>query len=60
VYDVSGALVRTLVDGMTDAGSQVVEWDGGNDQGNPASSGVYFYRMTAPGFSDARKMTLIR
>lgn len=60
VYDVGGALVRTLADETMDAGSHVVEWNGRNDQGNPASSGVYFYRLTAPGFSDVRKMTLIK
>lgn len=60
VYDVSGALVRTLVDGPAEAGSHVVEWNGRNDQGSPASSGVYFYRLTAPGFSDVRKMTLVK
>jgi hypothetical protein len=60
VYDVSGALVRTLVDETKDAGSHVVQWNGRNDQGNPASSGVYFYRLTAPGFSDVRKMTLLK
>jgi M6 family metalloprotease-like protein len=60
VYDVSGALVRTLVNEPKDAGSYVVEWNGRNDQGSPASSGVYFYRLTAPGFSDVRKMTLIK
>ncbi len=60
VYDVSGALVRTLLDEDVDAGSHVVQWNGRNDQGNPASSGVYFYRLTAPGFSDVRKMTLVK
>lgn len=60
VYDVSGAVVRTLVNEAVDAGSHVVEWNGRNDQGNLASSGVYFYRLTAPGFSDVRKMTLVK
>ncbi len=60
VYDVSGALVRTLVDGSVAAGSHVVQWNGMNDHGDPASSGVYFYRLTAPGFSDVRKMTLVK
>jgi len=60
VYDVSGALVRTLLDENVDAGSHLVEWNGRNDQGGPASSGVYFYRLTAPGFSDVRKMTLVK
>ncbi len=60
VYDVNGAVVRTLVEQEMPAGSHVVEWNGRNDDGNPASSGVYFYRLTAPGFSDVRKMTLLK
>jgi M6 family metalloprotease-like protein len=60
VYDVSGALVRTLVNGEREAGAYAIGWDGRNDQGNPASSGVYFYRLTAGGFSDVRKMTLLK
>ena len=60
VYDVSGALVRTLVEGDRAAGSYTVDWDGRNDLGNPASSGVYFYRLTAGAFTDVRKMTLIK
>ena len=60
VYDVSGSLVRTLVDEDMPAGSHQVQWNGRNDAGDPASSGVYFYRLTAPGFSDVRKMTLLK
>jgi hypothetical protein len=60
VYDVKGALVRSLVDENREAGSYSLAWDGRNDQGNPASSGVYFYKLNAGGFSDVRKMTLLK
>ncbi len=60
VYDVNGSVVRSLVDEEMPAGSHVVQWNGRNDAGDPASSGVYFYRLTAPGFSDVRKMTLLK
>ncbi len=60
IYDVRGALVRTLVDGERAAGSYSIAWNGLNDRGNPASSGVYFYRLTAGTFSDVRKMTLVK
>jgi M6 family metalloprotease-like protein len=60
VYDVNGALVRTLVDESKEAGAYSLEWNGRDDRGNPASSGVYFYRLTAGDFSDVRKMTLLK
>jgi hypothetical protein len=60
VYDVRGARVRTLVDGMRASGRYVAEWDGRDERGNPVGSGVYFYRMTSPGFSAVRKMVLLK
>jgi hypothetical protein len=38
VYDVRGALVRTLVDGNQTAGPQSVRWDGTDGRGSQASS----------------------
>jgi len=60
VYDVHGALVRTLVDGVKGAGAYSLEWNGRDDRGTAVSSGVYFYRITAGDFSDVRKMTLLK
>jgi hypothetical protein len=60
VYDVRGARVRTVVEGPHAAGRYVAQWDGRDERGNPVGSGVYFYRMTAPGFSDVRKMVLLK
>ncbi len=60
VYDVSGAVVRTLVNGDKVAGSYSLTWNGRDDHGSPVSSGVYFYRITAGSFSDVRKMTLLK
>jgi M6 family metalloprotease-like protein len=60
VYDVSGALVRTLVESVKNAGAYSLQWNGIDDRGNAVSSGVYFYRLTAGEFSDVRKMTLVK
>jgi flagellar hook assembly protein FlgD len=35
-------------------------WDGTNDNGLKVSSGVYFCRMEAPGFSESRKLTVTK
>jgi hypothetical protein len=61
VYNVAGQLVTTLVDGEASPGVEhVVEWDGHNDAGQRVASGVYFYRMTAPGFVKTKKMVLLK
>ncbi len=60
VYDVRGSRVRELVSGQQNAGKHVVEWDGRNDAGDPVGSGVYFYRLTTPGFASAKKMVLLK
>ncbi len=60
IYDVSGRLVKTLVDDRRPAGTHQVVWDGRNASGNPVSTGVYFYRMVAGSFTDARRMVLLK
>ncbi|MCC6349588.1 MAG: M6 family metalloprotease domain-containing protein [Candidatus Eisenbacteria bacterium] len=60
VYDVNGAVVRTLVDDEQPAGAYALRWNGRDDEGRPAGPGVYFDRITAGGFSDVRKLTLVK
>jgi hypothetical protein len=61
VFDVRGRVVRRLVRGERDAGLHIdVQWDGVNDQGMPVASGLYFYRLTAQGFTETHKMLLLR
>jgi hypothetical protein len=60
VYDVSGRLVRTLVDAVQTAGRHSVRWNGKNGQGLSVASGVYFCLMTAPGFAEQRKLVIVR
>lgn len=60
VYDLLGRAVRTLVDGFRTSGPHAVVWDGRNDAGEPAASGIYFYRMDASGFTESRMMVLMK
>ena len=55
VYDVIGREVATLVDELKAAGSYTVEFDARN-----FSSGMYFYRIETNGFSDTKKLILMR
>jgi hypothetical protein len=60
VYDVAGRPVNTLVDGWREAGSYTVTWNARDDNNNPVASGIYFYRLEAPGFSQVRKMVILK
>ncbi|HWN81134.1 MAG TPA: aryl-sulfate sulfotransferase, partial [Candidatus Udaeobacter sp.] len=53
VYDVLGHAVATLRDGPEPAGRRLVEFDA-RDLG----SGIYFYRLEAPGFSETKKLVV--
>ena len=60
VYNLSGQLVRTLVDAQVQAGYHTVLWDGRNDHGLNVSSGVYYYRLKTNSFVAIKKMALIK
>jgi hypothetical protein len=61
VYNVAGRVVRTLLDEEFEAGtSGHVTWDGRDDAGERCASGVYFYRIQAPGFAASRKMIMLK
>jgi hypothetical protein len=60
VYNVAGELVRTLVNGMKDAGAYTIPWNGMNDRGGAVASGIYFYKMETKDFSQTKKMVMLR
>ncbi len=60
IYDLSGHLVRTLVDGEVEPGFHSVVWDGTDNAGNPVGSGVYLCRMKGGDFSAVRRMMLVK
>ena len=60
VYNIRGALVRTLVDRVVTPGSYQVFWDGTDNSGRQVGSGPYFYRLEAGDFVRIRKMVLLK
>jgi len=61
IYNVAGQLVRTLQDGVMDAGSHELTWDGSNNLGSNVASGVYFYKINAgDDYENMKKMVLLR
>ncbi|MBN2379725.1 T9SS type A sorting domain-containing protein [candidate division WOR-3 bacterium] len=65
VYDPSGRLVVTLVDGEIPTGNHSLTWNGINESGQLVNSGVYFVKMNAVdkatgGFTATRKLVLVK
>ncbi len=60
ISDLSGRLVRTLVEGDLGAGVRTVHWDGRDAGGLSVSSGVYFYSLETPTESMRRKALRLR
>jgi hypothetical protein len=60
VYDITGALVKTLVDGSLEAGSHSIIWNGKDNSGSDVASGIYFYRLGDSRGENVRRMTLLK
>ena len=61
IYDVSGSLVRTLLDAAPhERGSHATIWNGRDSDGAAAPAGVYFYRIEAAGWSLTKRMVLVK
>lgn len=65
IYNIKGQLVRTLSVGPKPAGSYISKeksafWNGQNNIGESAASGLYFYRLKAGDFQAVRKMIIVK
>jgi hypothetical protein len=60
LFDLQGRRVRTLVSGHRAAGTLTEVWDGEDDRGRRAASGVYLARLQAGGVQDLLKVTLVK
>ncbi len=62
IYNVAGQLVKTLVNEEQNprADGFAVRWNGRSNEGNPVSSGVYFYKLVAKNFTQTKKMVLLK
>jgi flagellar hook assembly protein FlgD len=59
LYSVDGRCVRTLVDGLREAGQYPIEWDGRDAHGNAAAPGVYYVRFRSGSRSFTRPIVLL-
>ena len=65
IYDALGSRIRTLPLGFQAAGfyqsrSRAAYWDGRNDMGERAPSGIYSYHLSAGDYAATRRMAIIK
>ena len=65
IYNLQGQKVRHIDLGFQETGSYVdfqraIRWDGRNDRGELAASGVYFYTLASENQRATRKLTVLR
>lgn len=60
IYNLTGQLVRALVDAPQRAGEFKTVWDGRNNYGQQVSAGMYFFRMISQNFVSVKKMLMVK
>ncbi|OGC41758.1 hypothetical protein A2Y85_05260 [candidate division WOR-3 bacterium RBG_13_43_14] len=60
VYDASGRQIRTLVNGMQQAGSYAVTWNGTDDHNRKMAAGIYFVQFKADNYISNQKIVLLK
>ncbi len=61
VYDVSGRLIRRLVDGALSPGDHARVWDGTDAEGRRVGGGIYWTQMqTADGYRSSKRLLVLR
>ncbi len=58
VYDIRGRLVKTIVDGVVEAGRHEMTWDGRDGGGRMSASGVYLYNLVTRSGRQQGRMVL--
>jgi hypothetical protein len=60
IFDLLGRKIRTLIKAQQPPGNYAIVWDGRNDNGQLAPSGIYIYQLRAGDFTQSMKMVFIR
>ena len=60
IYDATGRLVQTLVEGQWSRGPQVAIWRGRDAAGRPVPSGMYYYQLITGETSLSGSLLLLR
>jgi hypothetical protein len=60
VYNTSGQVVKSLVNGSVSAGQHEVKWNATDISGNTVASGIYLYTLRAGNKTETRRMIFLK
>jgi len=60
IYNIKGQLIKNLVEDMKPAGEHTITWNGTDYNENQIPSGLYFYKLSANGKTNCKKMLLLK
>jgi hypothetical protein len=60
VYDITGRHVRSIEDGVKQAGVHKAIWDGKDASGRQTASGIYFVRLNSPESTKTARLVVVR
>ena len=60
IVDATGRRVRTLIEGMMDAGDHVTSWNGQSDRGTLVPAGVYFITLGTSNGQSVQRLAVMR
>jgi hypothetical protein len=60
IYNISGQIVKTLMEEVKTPGYHSVRWDRKDSNGKEVGSGIYLYRFTAGDYSAVKKLLVVR
>ncbi|MBK9732802.1 MAG: T9SS type A sorting domain-containing protein [Chitinophagaceae bacterium] len=60
IYDVTGRLVRVLLQANLTAGTHELTWDARDENGNGVSAGIYFLELRSTDFSRTEKLMVTK
>lgn len=60
IYNIKGQKVKTLLNEHLTKGNHSIVWNGKDDNNNPVTSGIYFYKLSAGSKTTVKKMLLLK
>jgi len=60
IFNLKGQKIRTLHNGVLAKGKHSLVWNGKDDNSKDVSSGIYLYKLTSKGFSQTKKMIMMK